>query len=546
MKSNHLWKDLVITVPTGLALGALLALTQPGGWLAGWLAFSALLTPGLFLLVVLWRWAYAEPRVEQSEARSRSMGAGKTLAWILALALTLRLGIGLALEKILPVAGSGSEPQMAGYVFYDAYHRDSQAWTLAASDQPLWLAFSKSYSMDQYGGLLGLSAAAYRFLSPDAHRPLLVILLAALVGAAGVALAWKAARLAWGGSMAAPVALILAVYPESVLQGSAQMREPYLITFITMAFLGAAEWMASRRSAWAWLAAGFSGMLLFSPGVAVFTLITLAGWLWLRSERRRIPWRAVFIGAGVLVLALVLLWAGLARGNLAGKSPVAVLTSWLRLSSQWDISLLVESSGWVQKLFEEMPAWLQLPFVICYGLARPVLPAAIVDPTWWPWKVIEILRSSGWYALAPFLVTSLFAILRGPKQERSAWLWLWITSWAWMILSAIRAGADDWDNPRYRVMFLLLQAALAAFAWTRSRAAKDPWLGRVLIVEGIFLAFFIEWYASRYYGFAGKLPFGVMVGCILALSGLVIFGGWWLDQRKTLRTRTTRNSRKIP
>jgi hypothetical protein len=530
MKSKVIWKDLLFTVPAGFILAALLSLTQPGTWVWGWLAFSALLVPGLFLLVVLWRWA----------------GADKTLFWITLAALVLRLGIGLALEKILPVAGSGSEPQMAGYVFYDAYHRDTQAWTLAASGQPLWLAFSKSYSMDQYGGLLGLSAAAYRFLSPDAHRPLLVILLAALVAAAGVVLAWKAARLVWGGSMAAPVALILAIYPESVLQGSAQMREPFLITFITMAFLGAAEWTTSLRSSWAWLAAGFLGMLLFSPGVAVFALIVLAGWLWLRSERRRIPWRAVLIGAGVLILALILLWAGLARGNLAGKSPVAVLSGWLRFSSQWDISLLVGSSGWVQKLFKEMPAWLQLPFVIGYGLARPVLPAAIGDPTWWPWKIIEILRASGWYALAPFLVTSLFAILRGPKQERSAWLWLWITSWVWMILSAVRAGADDWDNPRYRVMFLLLQAALAAFAWTRSRAAKDPWLGRVLIVEGIFLAFFTEWYASRYYGFVGKLPFGAMVACILAFSGLVIFGGWWLDRRKILGTRTQRNSRKIP
>jgi hypothetical protein len=58
--------------------------------------------------------------------------------------------------------------------------------------------------------------------------------------------------------------------------------------------------MAAGRTgrAWAWLAAGFVGMLLFSPGVAVFTLVVLAGWLWLRSERRRIPWRAATWRAG--------------------------------------------------------------------------------------------------------------------------------------------------------------------------------------------------------------------------------------------------------
>ncbi|KAF0109328.1 MAG: hypothetical protein FD146_372 [Anaerolineaceae bacterium] len=531
MKPNVIWKGLLFTIPAGLILAALLSLTQPGSWVLGWLAFSALLAPGLFLLIILWRWA----------------GAGRTLFWLTLAALVLRIGAGAALEQVLPAAGSGSETQAAGYAFYDAYHRDTQAWALASSGQPLWLAFSKSYSMDQYGGLLGLSAAAYRGLSPDAHRPLLVIVLAALFAAAGIPLAWKASRLAWGEGMAAPVALILAVYPESVLQGSAQMREPFLITFVVMSFLGAAEWRSAPRRAWAWLAAGFAGMLLFSPGVAIFTLVILAGWLWLRGRfdfpygdnvaqrGRRIPWRAVLTGAGVLALALVLLWAGLARGNLAGRPPLEVLTSWLRFSSQWDIHLLEKNSGWVQKLFEEMPAWLQLPFVILYGLARPVLPAAIVDSTWWPWKIIEILRAAGWYALAPFLVYSLVAIFRSPKQRRLAWLWLWMASWAWSILSAIRAGADDWDNPRYRVMFLLLQAALAAFAWTRSRSERDPWLGRILLVEGIFLAFFTEWYLSRYTGAFGKLPFGVMVACILALGGLVILGGWWRDRQKASR-----------
>jgi hypothetical protein len=185
-----------------------------------------------------------------------------------------------------------------------------------------------------------------------------------------------------------------------------------------------------------------------------------------------------------------------------------------------------------------MPAWLRLPFVVCYGLAQPVLPAAIADPTWWPWKVIGILRAAGWYALLPLLVYTLVAILRSPRQERSAWLWLWIASWGWMILSAIRAGADQWDNPRYRVMILFMQAALAAFAWVQVRSKHDPWLGRILIVEGIFLAFFSEWYASRYTGAFGRLPFGIMVACIIGSSALVILGGWWLDVRKSRRKRT--------
>jgi len=516
MKLKSFWKDYLLAAAVGLLLAALLALTQPGDWFLGWLAFSALLVPGMLALVVLWRW----------------VGSGKALFWFILIALLLRIGVGVALEKILPVAGSGSDSQSAGYVFYDAYHRDTQAWSLAESGQPILKAFSKSYSMDQYGGLLAVSALAYRFLSPDTHRPLLIIVLAALAAAAGVVIGWKAARLTWGEAVATPAALLLALYPESILQGSAQMREPFLITFVMMTFLGAVLWQSARRSAWAWLASGLVGMLLFSPGVAVFTLIVLAGWLWLRSEKRRLPWRTVLIGLAVLVVALLLLWAGLARGSLAGKSPVEVLSRWLGLSSQWDIYLLEQSSGWVQKLFDEMPSWLRLPFVMGYGLAQPVLPAAIADPTWWPWKVIGILRSAGWYAFAPFLLYSLFAIFKGDKRERPAWLWLWILTWVWMILSAVRAGADQWDNPRYRIIFLFLQVALAGFAWAHQRAQRDPWLGRIFVVEGIFLVFFGEWYASRYLGSFGKLPFGWMVLCIAFLSAVVIVGGWWVDRRK--------------
>ncbi len=518
MKLRSLWKELIIAAAAGLTLAVLLAFSQPGSWLRGWLAFSALLVPGLVVLVILWR----------------SADGGKKLFWVMLAALLLRVGVGVALEKVLPVAGSGADNQLAGYVFYDSYHRDTQAWSLAESDQPIIKAFSKSYSMDQYGGLLALSALTYRLLSPDAHRPLLVIVLAALTAAVGVATGWKAARIAWGDAVASIAALLLAIYPESVLQGSAQMREPFLITFVTMAFLGAAEWQSARRSAWAWLAAGFAGMLLFSPGVAVFTLIVLAGWLWLRGGfgSHRIPWRAVLIGAAVLMAAFLLLWAGLARGSLAGKSPVEVLGSWLGLSSKWDIYLLEQSSDHVHRIFERSPQWIRLPFVMGYGLAQPVLPASIADPTWWPWKVIGILRSAGWYALAPFLIYGLFAVLRSDKRDRGTWFWLWACSWAWSVLCAVRAGADQWDNPRYRVIFFFIQAALAAFAWTRQRATRDPWLGRVLIVEGIFLVFFGEWYASRYFGTFGKLPFETMALCIIILSGLVMGGGWWLDRRK--------------
>jgi 4-amino-4-deoxy-L-arabinose transferase-like glycosyltransferase len=456
---------------------------------------------------------------------------------MLLLAFFLRLGLGIALTYILPVAGYPTDVQQAGYVFKDAFIRDTQAWELACSTRPIWAAFDKSYSTDQYGGLLVLSALAYRYLSPDVHRPWLVILLSALTATVGVALTWKATRQLWGESLAVPAAWIMALYPESVLLGSSQMRESFLITFVAMTFWGVVDWRLSHnRRAWPWLAGGLAGLLLFSPGVAIFAILVLAGWMWLRGEHRRLSWRVILIGVGVLFAALLLLWVGLARGSFAGASPAEVITHWLQTSTKWDIYLLERGSGWVQEIFRHTDARLHLPFIIGYGLAQPVLPAAIFDVTAWPWQAIGILRALGWYALLPFLIISLIAIWKIPvKNERTAWFWLWLLTWIWIIISALRAGGDQWDNPRYRAILLLCQAALASKAWMWWRASKNPWPVRILIVEGVFLAFFTEWYASRYIGYIAKLPFATMLAVIGITSGFILAGGWVWDRRQASR-----------
>lgn len=526
MATKTFLRDLIWIAPSSLGLGALLSALDRGTWWIGWLAYSLLLLLGLSALAALWRWACAE--------QGRSTGAGRTLAWMLILALLLRLGMGIALTYILPVAGYPTDVQQSGYVFKDAFTRDTQAWDLARSIQPIWTAFDKSYSTDQYGGLLALSALMYRTLSPDAHRPWLIILLSALTAALGIALTWKATRQLWGESVAAPAAWIMALYPESVLQGSSQMREPFLITFVAMTFWGTVDWQFNHnRRAWPWLAGGLAGLLLFSPGVAIFAILVLAGWIWLRGEHRRLSWHVVLIGAGVLLVALLLLWVGLARGSFAGASPTEVVTHWLQTSTKWDIYLLERSSGWVQEIFRHTDARLHLPFVIGYGLAQPVLPAAIFDITAWPWQVIGILRAIGWYALLPLLIISLMAIWKTPpKNERTAWFWLWMMAWIWIILSSIRAGGDQWDNPRYRAIFLLWQAALASQAWTWWRASKNPWPVRILAVELLSLAFFTEWYASRYITSIGLkiMPFGVMIATIVITSGLILVGSWAWDR----------------
>ena len=125
------------------------------------------------------------------------------------------------------------------------------------------------------------------------------------------------------------------------------------------------------------------------------------------------------------------------------------------------------NSGWVQKLFDEMPGWLRLPFVAIYGILQPVLPAAIVTPTKLIWKLIYILRALGWYALLPMLILSFGAATgtgssntRAERSEllgeqsvalsgeaiskgRSVILWLSLLAWTWILLAALRGGGDS-------------------------------------------------------------------------------------------------------
>jgi 4-amino-4-deoxy-L-arabinose transferase-like glycosyltransferase len=521
---KNLLRDMRWILPASLGLGLALSLLGPGIWWIGWLAYAVLLTLGLLALSALWR----------------SAGAPRTLLLMLVLAVILRLGLGIAFSYILPVYGNDTPINQAGYAVRDAFSYDTEAWKLASSGDPLWRAFDRAYKADnqyddQYGGLLFFHSLFYRFLSPDAHRPWLLVLFSALAGAMGVVLAWKGARQSWGESMAWIVGWIMTLYPESLLAGGSAVREPFLILFIAMAFWGVVDWLANRhRTAWLWLAGSLLGMVLFSPGVVVPALLGLGVWAWLREKERRISrWWVVGVAAVVVLAALLL---GIVVGSTlqVPGGPLANLVNWLRYSANYGAYVTVQNSGWLQTIFSVLPESLHLPFITGYGIAQPVLPAAIADPAVWPMRVLGILRGLGWYALLPFLLFSLRSTWKlVDKRERLAWLWLWLASWIWIIISAARAGGDQWDNPRYRVILLLFQAALAAQALTWQRATRDRWLGRILAVEGVFLVFFGYWYTARYTNWrAGQVHIFVIMALISIFSALILVGGWMRDRQK--------------
>jgi hypothetical protein len=509
-------------LPVSLSVGALLSFLQPGNWLVGWLSFSLLLLFSLWLFVVLHRWA----------------GGGHALAWMVALAFALRLATGVGVYLALPVDGHEDADDRAGFIFTDAHRRDDQAWDLAQSNEPILSAFNKTYHTDQYGGLLAFTSLAYRALSPDAHRVILLILLSAVVAALGMPFFWRAARQMFGEPVALLAGWILVLYPENILLGSAVMREPYLIMFGTLALWGFVDWQYNHSRqpglpppGLIWLGLGLLGMLLVSPVVAMVTLVIFGGWFWMVGQHARFSWFSLLIAALVFLAGLVLLTLALNRqGNFDG-GPLGVLSGWFGEVIRWDVYQLKRDSGWVQKLFEEMPYWLRLPFVTVYGIFQPILPAAFVEPTTLTWRIIGIARALGWYLFWPLL---LYAFIAGWKNENSReqrlWLWITVVSWMWIILTALRGGGDQWDNPRYRAILLVWQALAAGYALTCFRLRSDSWLVRIFLIEAIFLAFFTQWYLSRYFDIGGQIPFGWMVSLIIVCSLIVLLGGELWDR----------------
>jgi hypothetical protein len=522
-------KDLLFVLPVALGLGALLAFSQNGNWFAGFLGFSLLLFLGLLALLGSVRWA----------------SGGKTLAWIVGLTLVLRLAGGVATYILLPVYGYDDADDQAGYIFTDAHRRDDQAWELASSEHPILDAFSSKYASDQYGGLLALSAFVYRYLSPDEQRPLILILLSALVAALGVPFLWRAVARTFGEKVAWASTWIFALYPDSVLLGGSAMREPYLMTFSAFALWGFIELFqrsAVQRSEevsqgpgdWFWLGLGLLGMLLISPVVALVTLVIFAGWIFFTGERGNISWKTVLLLGIIFVAGLFFLSSALNRsGEFDATSPLHVINDWLRLAVKWDAYQLERESGWVQKIFDEGPTWIRLPFIAIYGTLQHVLPAALIAPTRPIWKVIYVARSLGWYVLLPMLILSFAAAAReGSKKMRNLWMWLSLLAWIWILLAALRAGGDQWDNPRYRTILFLWQSMVAGYVWVWWRETHNAWFVRVIACEAAFLLVFTQWYASRYLYLGGQLPFALMVALILVLWGMIAGIGWWQDKRR--------------
>ncbi len=491
---------IILTFLAGAVLGAVIsALSPAGAFLQGWLAAGIISWVGLFCLLSAWQWA----------------GGGKLLFWMITLALTLRLVVGIGAGLLLPDYGFDDPTQNMGYLFKDAHQRDVEAFDITKSDTSFWQIFTLEFDNDQYGGLLVLAGLIYQYLSPDAHRTFLIILLSAVAAALGVPFLRKAVNQRWGTHTANLTAWILVLYPDYILFGSSQMREPYLITLACTAIWGLVLWRESWKKSLPVMAASLVGMGIFSSRVVVVVAALLAVWFWLEylvSRSRFFRWLG---------------YAGLA---LAGLAVAAYSWDWLRSSAWYDLRLTVLNSGRMQYELSDIQEWLRTPFLMGYGLLQPVLPAILAYPTLAIWKWIGILRALGWYLLAPFLLYGFFVSWKTqPKIERRVLIWFTFVVAVWMVIASARGGGDQWDNPRYRLLLLPWMAILAVRGLEWARQYRDAWLLRLLLVELIFVGFFTHWYISRYLKWWERLPFKDMILWISTMSVIVVAGGWMWD-----------------
>ncbi len=497
---------LIFCVLLGLLCGATVAFLNPGE--KPWIGFlSASLLSGASLFALGWIW--------------KKLGGNRTLAWAVFLTFLLRLGIGIFLFIALPVFGYDEDPTNAGYLYLDAYRRDGDAWQLAQSGDPIMSAFQEEFTTDQYGGLLTLSAAVYRVFSPDSHRPLLILILTSFFSAFGLPFFWKALRKRWDEKLANLAAWFYALYPESVILGASQMREPMLIGLSAIAAWGVMEWKSNKTRSLLALVLSFICMLFFSFKAAGAIMAGMLVWFWLQNIQPGITktWRLV--GYGLLILCLV-----------AG---IFFSWSWLVSSSKWDLYLMELSSGRIQWEVELIGEAGRAPFIIAYGIAQPVLPAAIMYPGIPLNRSIAIFRSLGWYLLAPLLITSVLLLWKERSRENRYLLlfFLFLTA-LWTLISSARAGGDQWDNPRYRSIFLIWMIIPAAWAFLTTLKEHFPWLWRLLALEIFYIGFFIQWYLSRYYGLFKRMDFWPMVRLLGGVGFAIIFGGLafdWIKKR---------------
>jgi hypothetical protein len=258
--SRSIGLDLLLSLVIVALLGAAISAFSEGLFWKGWLG-SGLLS--FFCIFGLLR-------------ALRFFGGSKVLAIILIISIAVRIVVGVFLFKGLPNLGFDNPVQNAGYSYSDAFTRDQAAFQVV-SDGASWLSpLQGSRTSDQYGGLLFLSSLIYRIFSPDAHRPLLMVLLSTFMMTFGLVFFYAGVKQRWGESVALAAGWVFALYPDGIMLGSSQMREPFLIGLACIAFWAVLFWRERpvRAILVSLITLGIASFISLPAGLAVLAVIT--------------------------------------------------------------------------------------------------------------------------------------------------------------------------------------------------------------------------------------------------------------------------------
>jgi hypothetical protein len=509
-----------VYVPTLSILLTILAAALGLAWISSSFTNVEGFFPFVLVLILAVLALWAGWKLIQSET------PGTWLLYLVIGAVVLRLIFGAAWLIGLPIYGHPNDTQQSGYIMYDAYRRDTAAWELSQSEQPLLSSFQGASHMDQYGGLLFLSGFVYRYLANDAHYPLQMVVITAAFSAVAVWYAWGISKQLWGEKTAKTAAWLLALYPEAVLLGSSQMREAFTITLLTgFSYYLITYWkQREQKSLYGMAAAVIISGLISWPIVVmelfVAAVLSITLYPWKTSGRKRM--QMLFASIWILITILVI---------------VAFNTlDWWELVIDYQSYTTVAGSGKLDAVLGRLPEWLHVPYLVVYGIVRPLLPSALVAyNSGWMWHAIAIWRALGWTILfGLFLYTNLLAFKE--KTLRNSVGALLMIVWVGIIFASVRGGGDLWDNPRYRVTVSGLQACLVAWGLWQQKESKDPWLRRVIVAVGMLIAWFLAWYIDRKvigYGW----PVSNMLHLVLlalASGAVYIAWDWWrLSKRNT-------------
>jgi hypothetical protein len=455
----------------------------------GWGIFVLLLLLSAGLLYGIWRILKLE-----------DLSLPGWIAWLLLGAALLRLAVGVFWYVALPGWGYGTESELAGYVMSDAYSRDTAAWELAQSNDPLWTAFQSYRTVDQYGGLLFFSALIYRYLGGEVHMPLTLVVVTAAFSALAVIFTWAFTRQVWDAEVACWSAWIVTLYPEALLLGSSQMREAFTMTLAAAGFYGLVRfWKKRTRLDLVWVLGALTLSLSLSPLFMVWLLGALVLAVLALDQGKLVRDRRLWIMlAGLLIVALAVVWLFGDRIFPGSEgNPLTLIREWLIQAARWQARISQNASGWVDKILRNTPEWMRVYLLLAYGVARPFLPAAILATGAPLWRGIAIWRSLGWALMLSLLIYAPLRAIRKIKWWTLTNAVIWIV-WLSVFSASYRGGGDQHDNPRYRIAFVGLQAALAAWVWVEQRRDPDPWLRRVLVGMGCILVWFVPWYLRRY------------------------------------------------